>query len=212
MVETTGPHFKPFLGHAVAVLIAAIITLLSPIYVVSTSEGEVYSLNANGWIGNSMASYALNTTNTGDYPTVLWACVLAAAGGMVLLVTALVQKKVSTNLWGTLAALAWVPVIVPCLFLGADGFPMPAFSATIPDIVVTITAGWGGALWAQVVVASLALGGTILASHSPPAKTPAPAPQASFLDGPAFHKLQAELVIRQSYVEQRNEFPENSTK
>ncbi len=201
MPETLDPHFKRFLGHAVAVLIVAILALLAPLYTVSTSEGEVYVLTVNGWAGDAMASFALNTTNTGDYPTVLWACVLAAAGGMVLLVTALVQKKTSTSLWGTLAALAWVPVIVPCLFLGADGFPMPAFSATVPEIEVVITAGWGPALWAQAVVASLALGGTVVISRDPVKKTATPAPQQHFLDGPTFHKLQAELVIRQSYVE-----------
>ncbi len=212
MPETLVPHFKPFLGHAVAVLIVAILTLLAPLYTVSTSEGEVYVLTVNGWAGDAMASFALNTTNTGDYPTVLWACVLAAAGGMVLLVTALVQKKTSTSLWGTLAALAWVPVIVPCLFLGADGFPMPAFSATIPEIEVVITAGWGPALWAQAVVASLALGGTVVISQNPVKKTAIPAPQQNFLDGPAFHKLQAELVIRQSYAETRAQTPKRSTR
>ncbi len=202
MPEPTDPHFKPFLGHAAAVLIAAIITLLSPLYVASTSEGEVYMLMSSGWTGDPMASYALNTTNTSDYPMVLWACLLAVAGSMLLLVTALVQKKVSTSLWGTLAAIAWVPVIVSCMFLAADGFPMPAFSATIPEIDVVVTAGWGGALWTQVVVGSIALGGTVVMARVPTPKSTTPVSQQQFLDEPAFHKLQAELVIRQSYTKE----------
>ncbi len=200
MPEPLGAHFKSFIGHALAVLAVAIVALLSPIYTVTTSEGEVYTLMANGWSGDAMASYALNTTNSSDYPTILWASILAVAGGMVLLVSTLVQKKTSIGLWGTLAALAWVPVIVPCLFLGADGFPMPAFFATIPDIEITISAGWGGALWAQVAVASLALGGTIVIAQASPSNTVAQTSHQQFLDGPAFHKLQAELVIRQSWA------------
>ncbi len=150
--------------------------------------------------------------NTDDYLTVLWACFLAAAWGMVLLVTELMLQRVSTSLWGMLAALAWVPVTVPCLFLWADGFPMPMFSAFIPEIEVTIAAGWSGALWAQVVVASLALGGTVLMSSVPVFKAPAPDPQQHFLDGPVFHKIHAELVNRQSYAEQRAEIPESKNK
>ncbi len=194
------PDVKVFVGHALAVLIVAITEMFSPLYVTSTSEGEVYTLMINGWVGNASASFALNTTNTGDYPMVLWACALALIGGMVLLVTALVQKKISTSLWGTLAALAWVPVIVLCMFLAADGFPMPAFSAVIPEEDVVITAGWGAVLWSQVVVASLAVGGTIMISQNPSSISETPTTRPQFLDGPTFHKLQAELVIRQSYA------------
>ncbi len=200
MPDTIDPHFKPFLGHAAAVLIAAIITLLSPLYIASTSEGEIYILTSNGWVGDAMVAYALNTTNSSDYPMVLWACLLAVTGSMVLLVTSLVQKKVSTSLWGTLTALAWVPVIVSCLFLAVDGFPMPAFSATISEINVVITAGWGGALWVQVVVGSIGHGGTVVMARAPTSKNTMSVSQQQFLDGPAFHKLQAELVIRQSYT------------
>ncbi len=205
------PDAKVFLGHALAVLVAAIVALFSPLYVASTTEGEVYTLMVNGWVGDAAASFALNTTNTGDYPTVLWACVLAITGGMVLLVTALLQKRVSTSLWGALVAVAWVPVVVPVLFLAADNFPMPAFTAVIPGIEVTITAGWGGALWAQVVAACLALGGTVLMSRETPSKITNPTLHSHFLDGPAFHKLQAELVFRQSYVNQHGELARNST-
>ncbi len=206
-------HLKPFLGHAAAVLIAAIITLLSPLYIASTSEGEIYILTSNGWVGDAMASYSLNTTNSRDYPMVLWACVLGVAGSMVLLVTALIQKKAPASLWDTLAALAWMPVIVSCLFLAADNFPMPAFTTTlaISDFEVKITAGWGIALWIQVVAGSIALGGTVAISRATAPATNAPALQKDFLQGPAFHKLQAELVIRQSYAGPETEIPEKST-
>ncbi len=84
---------------------------------------------------------------------------------------------------------------------------MPAFSAVVPGVDVTITAGWGGTLWAQVIVGSLALGGTIVMSKAPSPKTTAPATQPNFLEGPAFHKLQAELVIRQSYAKEGEPAP-----
>ncbi len=78
-----------FLLHAAVACIAAVLCMLTPLYVSTTSEGEVYQLMASGWTGDPMASYALNTTNTSDYPMVLWACWLGVAGSMLLLVTAL---------------------------------------------------------------------------------------------------------------------------
>ncbi len=204
MPDTFDRNANLFLGHVLAVLIVAIWAMFAPLYVASTSGGEVYTLSAIGWSGDPAAGYALGTTNTGDYPSVLWALVIAVAGGLVLLVTVFVQKKTPVNLWISLAMLAWVPVVVPCLFLGADGFPMPAFTATDSTIDITISAGLGTALWAQVLVAGCTLGGTIVTYRLPAAKPVASASQTNFLGGTAFHKLQAELVIRQSHASPEN--------
>ncbi len=75
-----------------------------------------------------------------------------------------------------------------------------AVAYAIPEEDVVITAGWGAVLWTQVVVASLAVGGTIMISQNPSPMSETPTTRPQFLDGPTFHKLQAELVIRQSYA------------
>ncbi|OLS15898.1 MAG: hypothetical protein RBG13Loki_0467 [Promethearchaeota archaeon CR_4] len=201
MLPKTFPALaKGFAVHCILVLVVAAWALLSPIYEVSTSAGEIYALTASGWVGDTSATFLLGITATSDYTSILWAIVITAISSAILFVTALAQKQTSLGAWGALVALVWVPVIVTCYLLGTDGFPMPTFSATDASLGVSIVAGWSGAFWMLVVMASPTLGGAVAAWKSPPPSEPTPESSPRFLASPDFHCLQTELAIRQSYA------------
>jgi len=196
MPETFDTQCKIFLGHAAAVLGCAIWALIAPLYLIATSQGEQYVLTISGWSGDAAAAFALGTTNSNDYTSIGWALAISLGGCLVFIVRVLARKNVSQGMWEVLALLAWCPVIVACVFLGMDGFPMPAFSAFDARIDTSIIAGWVAPLWALAVAAGLVLGGTIAASRVLPAVAPAPNIHPAFFDDIAFRRLQAELIAR----------------
>ena len=194
--------WKWFLAHAAGVLTTAIAGLMAPLYAITTSEGLIYTLTASGWVGNALAACAINTTNTSDYSLVSWAFIIAVFAAMIACVTTIFHRQVSTGAWGALAMVAWLPLLVVVLFLATDGFPMPAFSALLPGIKVTITAGWGGILWAQLAMASLIVGGTIGSMRTHPPRFMDPPREQVFLEGSTFQKFETELAIRESLARQ----------
>ncbi len=198
MREAPKSNLMMFVGHVIAILTVSIWALLAPVYTVSTSMGEVNVLTANGWVGDASAAWVLNTTNSSDYPAILWALVIAIAGSLILLVTVAVQRKVISGAWEILSLLAWVPVVVTCLFLGVDGFPMPAFTATHASLGVTVSAGWTISLWTQVIGACITLGATVTTRYLPEKDEPPALAQPLLINDARFRRLQAELVIRQS--------------
>jgi len=150
----------PFLDHAVLVIASAILALVLPLYSINATDGTAYTLTSLGWVGNDTIPWIFGIAVTQDYSFLIWSVVfaIAAAGGLAIL--AWKQQSTPASLWGTLAAVAVVPLLAACVMLAADQFPMAYATATIASLNITATAMWGVPLWAITLAFSCTVAGT----------------------------------------------------
>jgi hypothetical protein len=173
-------NMKAFVGLAAFVVAMAVIAWILPLYSITTSAGSAYSLTALGWAGDATVPWILGILPAQDYSSLVWSILIAAGGAGILLIAAWKQGTATKSAWGTLAAVALVPVISASVMLATDNFPMVYVVAT-SSAQVAVTASWGVPLWGLTLATSLAVAGTVQhpPTNSPTGRNDPPRPPAS---------------------------------
>src|SRR5271157_5661351 len=132
-------NLNPFFGHVVLVIASAVLALMLPLYSITVTDGTAYSLTSLGWAGDETVPWIFGITMTQDYSFLNWSVVFAIVGAGILAIFVWKQQSTPASVWGTLAAVAIVPLLAICVSLAADNFPMVYATTTIESLNITAT-------------------------------------------------------------------------